>query len=135
MANVVNEKYSVIGEFKPDSLIAGAELPVIPKGVTLAAAQGVLVRGTLIGIKTADGLARLCDSAASDGTQNPAFILGDTVDTGAAGATLNVPAVVYQSGIFNRAAITCKGGQTIDQFEAQLRDIGILLRSTIANPN
>lgn len=145
MAIVVNEKYSIIGEFNYDNLIAGEQAPIIPKGVTLAAGQGVLARGTLLGIVTATGLAVVCDSTKSDGSQNPAYILGlqqgqlmdptqTTIDTGAPGATLNVPALAYQTGIFNRNAIITKSGQPISGFEAQLRTLGIILRSTIDNP-
>ncbi len=134
MPNVINEKYSVIGDFEFDALIAGEKQPIITKGITLAAAQGVLSRGTLIGVVTATKLAVLCDSTKSDGSQIPEYILGATCDTGAAGATLNVPTIAYQTGIFNRAAIITAAGQDINAFEQQLRQVGILLRDTIANP-
>lgn len=145
MAIVVTQKYSIIGDFSYDNLIAGEQAPIIPKGVTLAAGQGVMARGTLLGIVTATGLAVMCDSTAVDGSQVPAYILGlqqgqlmdptqTTIDTGAPGSILNVPAMAYQSGIFNRAAILTKAGQTADQFEVQLRQLGIYLRSTIDNP-
>lgn len=145
MANVINNKYAIIGDFEFDSLIAGEQAPIIPKGVTLAAGQGVLARGTLLGIITATGLAVLCDSTKSDGSQVPMYILGlqqgqlmdptqTTIDTGASGSTLNVPAMAYQTGIFNRNAIITLPGQPISGFEQQLRNIGILLRDGVANP-
>jgi len=140
MPNVINQKYSIIGDFEPDSLIAGEKLPIIPKGVTLAAGQGVLKRGTLLGIITTTGLAVICDNTKSDGSQAPKYILAleqsptiNTIDTGIPGSLLNVPTIAYQSGIFNRAAITTVVGQDISIFETQLRTMGILLTGTITN--
>jgi len=139
--NVINEKYSIIGDYEPDSLIAGEKLPIIPKGVTLAAGQGVLKRGTLLGIITETGLAVICDNTKTDGSQVPKYILAlqqapivNTIDTGIAGSTLNVPTIAYQSGMFNSAAITTVAGQNIATFEAQLRTLQILLTNTITNP-
>jgi len=145
MANVINNKYSIIGEFAYDNLIAGEQQPIIPKGVTLAAGQGVLARGTLLGIITATGLAVICDNTKSDGSQVPVYILGlqqgqlmdpsqTTIDTGESGAALNVPTLAYQTGIFNRDAIITVEGQSISLFEKQLRNVGILLRGSITNP-
>ena len=141
MANVINEKYAIIGDFEFDSLIAGEKEPIIAKGITLAAGQGVLTRGTLLGIVTATGLAVICDNTKNDGSQIPQYILAlqqsptvTTIDTGAPGATLNVPTIAYQSGIFNSAAIITVAGQTIASFAAQLRTVGILLKNTITNP-
>ena len=140
MANVINEKYAIIGDFEYDNLIAGEKEPIIPKGVTLAAGQGVLARGTLLGIVAATGLAVLCDSTKTDGSQIPKYILAlqqsptvTTIDTGIAGSVLNVPTIAYQSGIFNSAAITTAAGQNISTFADQLRTVGILLKNTIIN--
>jgi len=146
MANVINNKYAIIGDFEFDNLIVGEKMPIIAKGVTLAAGQGVLYRGTLLGLVTSTGLAVLCDHTKSDGSQIPQFILGlqqgqlmdptqTSVDTGTNQATpLNVPVVAYQTGIFNRGAIITVTGQSISLFEQQLADIGIFLRGSITNP-
>ena len=40
---------STSGTYTPDNLIAGSEVPPLVKGVTLAASQGALVRGTVLG--------------------------------------------------------------------------------------
>lgn len=144
MANVINNKYAVIGDFEYDNLIAGEKLAIIPKGVTLAAGQGVLARGTLLGIVTASGLAYVCDSTKSDGRQIPMYILGlqqgqlmdptqTTIDTGSEGATLNVPTMAYQTGMFNRSAIITLPGQPISGFEQQLRDVNIILTGSLTN--
>lgn len=141
MSNVINQKYSIIGDFEFDKLIAGEKEPILVKGVTLAAGQGVLNRGTLLGIVTATGLAVICDNTKTDGSQIPKYILAleqsptvTTIDTGVAGSTLNVPTVAYQSGIFNSAAITTVAGQNISTFTDQLRTVGIILTNTITNP-
>jgi len=144
---VVTPKYSIIGDFEYDALIAGEKEPIIPKGVILAPGQGVLARGTLLGINSTSGLAYVCDSGASDGTQYPKYILGlqqgqlmdptqTTIDTGAVpqATPIGIPALAYQTGIFNRNAIICKSGQVISTFEDALRTRGIILVSTIPNP-
>lgn len=145
MTNVINNKYAIIGDFKFDNLIAGEQQPIISKGITLKAGQGVLARGTLLGIITLTGLAVICDSTKNDGSEKPAYILGlqqgqlmdptqTVIDTGSPEATLNVPAMAYQTGIFNRNAIITKSGQPISGFESQLRTLGIILRDGITNP-
>ncbi len=147
MAEVVTPKYSIIGDFEYDSLIAGEQEPIIPKGVWLAPGQGVLSRGTLLGIQTANMLAYVCDSTASDGTQNPKYILGlqqgqlmdptqTTIDTGSVpqATPIPVPALAYQTGVFNRYAIITKAGQAIGTFEDALHLRGIILKGTITNP-
>jgi hypothetical protein len=142
---VVNPRYSIIGDFEYDSLIAGEQQPIIPKGVLLAPGQGVLARGTLLGIQTANGFAYVCDSTAGDGTQNPMYILGlqqgqlmdptqTTIDTGVTNTGIPIPAMAYQTGVFNRYAIICKAGQVISTFEQGLHARGIILKGTIPNP-
>jgi hypothetical protein len=134
MANL----FSVMAEYDYDGLIASEQVPTVMVGVTLAAAQGVLQRGTLLGIVTATGLAVLCDSTKSDGSQNPQCILYATNDTGTTGSTTDapttVPAVAYASGIFNPAAIITVVGQSIFNFTTALRQLGIFLHGTITNP-
>ena len=142
---VITPRYSVIGDFEYDSLIVGEQQPIIPKGVLLAPGQGVLTRGTLLGIQTANGWAYVCDSTASDGTQNPMYILGlqqgqlmdptqTTIDTGATNTGIPIPAVTYQTGIFNRYAVITKTGQPISSFEQALHVRGIILKGTISCP-
>ena len=50
------------GEFKPDSLIAGNEFPIMKEGIGLKAGQGVLKRGSLI-MKCADKAGYIAGSA------------------------------------------------------------------------
>lgn len=134
MGQVVNELYSEIGQFDFDSLVAGSEMPILQVGVTLAPGNGVLARGTLLGIVTASGLAAPCKSSASDGSQTPLYILEKDTDTGESGATDSVSAIAYQSGLFNRAAVVVQSGDSIDQFADALRTRNIILTGTVAYP-
>lgn len=126
--------YEILGENTYDKLIAGNQIAIMPKGVTLAAGQGVLKRGTLLGIVTASGYAIPCTAAATDGSQTARYILTEDTDTGAAGATTPVPAVAYQSGVFNRSAVILANGQDIKSFEDTLRTYNIILTDSIAYP-
>lgn len=130
----MSELFQQIGEFDYDNLVSGERFPIETKGVTLVAGQGVLKRGTLLGVITASGLAVLCDSTKTDGSQVPKYILSADTDTGASGAATNIPAVAYQSGEFNPAAITTAAGQNISAFADQLREYNIILKDTIPYP-
>lgn len=134
MGQVVNELFSNIGEYDYDNLVAGADMPIMEVGVTLAPGNGVLHRGTLLGIITASGLAVPCKSSASDGSQTPLYILEHDTDTGANSSGNSVPAVAYQSGKFNRAAIVLQSGDSIGQFADALRMRNIIFTDTVAYP-
>lgn len=122
--------YEKIGEILPDNLIAGQEFPILIKGVTLAKNQGVLKRGTVLGIVTATGLAKLVDSTKTDGTQNADCILADDIDTGSGAATTDFKATAYYTGLFNKNALIF-GGDDAANHEARLRDLGIFLKDSI----
>jgi hypothetical protein len=131
---MANDNYSIIGQNDFDGLIAGNQFPVMVKGVTLAAAQGVLTRGTLLGINSTTSLATQCKKVSTDGSQTPKYILAGDTDTGAAGSTTAIPSVAYQSGVFNRSAIILASGETMDSFEDTLRMNNIILTDSMANP-
>ena len=115
-----------------DNLFAGNEVPVVVKAVTLKAASGVVKRGTVLGIITASALAVAVDSTLTDGAQTANCILTDNVDTGAVGATVDVVATAYASGLFNRNALIFGGEDTTVDHEAKLRELGIFVRDNIA---
>jgi hypothetical protein len=123
--------YSVLGQNDMDNLIAGNQFPVMYKGVSLAASQGVLKRGSLLGIVTASGAAVLCKAAATDGSQTAKYILTADTDTG---TSSTVAAVAYQSGVFNRSALVLAAGEVISSFEDTLRMNNIILADSFANP-
>lgn len=134
MGLVVNDLYSEIGEYDYDNLVADADMPIMEVGVTLAAGNGTLARGTLLGVVTLSGLTVPCKSTASDGSQTPLFILEKDADTGTSSAGDNVPAVAYQSGKFNRAAVLVQTGDIINQFADALRMRNIILTNTMPYP-
>lgn len=120
--------YEVTGSVNPDKLIAGHEIPLLTTGVLLASGQGVLERGSVIGIVTADGKGKLCDSTATDGSQVAKYILAEDVDTTGG----DVMAVCYKSGVFNRNALIFGGTDTADVHEDELRDVNIYLKDEIS---
>jgi hypothetical protein len=123
----MDELYSTIGTSTPDNLIAGNEFPILTKYFTLAKNQGVLKRGTVIGIVTATKLGVPVDNTKEDGSEKAYCILTDSVDTT---ADDDIPAIGYITGIFNAAALTFGKGTAAD-FEDQLRDLGIYLKDIV----
>lgn len=115
-----------------DNLFAGMSVDIAKKSVTLQAAQGVITRGTVLGIITATGLAVPVDSTKADGSQSADCILADDTDTGAAGAVDNVVAVAYSAGQFNRKALIFGGADTAPTHETRLRELGIFLKDNIS---
>lgn len=125
---MAEQLYGTLGEYTPDNLLAGHEVPVIVKGITLAKNQGVVARGTVLGIVTASGLAKPVDSAQADGSQTPYCILTDTIDT--TGDT-DVKTTGYVSGLFNSKALIFGGTDTVAQHETKLRELGIFLKENV----
>jgi hypothetical protein len=121
--------YAVLATNEPDKLLAGADIPVLVEGVTLKAGQGILNRGSVIGIETATGKGILCDKNAVDGSQTAKFILAeDSIDTTAA----DVIASSYKSGKFNKKALIFGVNGAPATLDADLRDVGIYLADEIA---
>lgn len=117
-----------VGSVAPDKLIGGHEVPLLTAGVTLAAGQGVLQRGSVIGIVTADGKGKLVDKASVDGSQVAKYILPTEVDTTGG----DVKVACYKTGLFNRDALIFGGTSTASDHEAELRDVGIFLTDSMA---
>ncbi|PAD69934.1 head decoration protein [Bacillus sp. 7586-K] len=120
----------IIGQHNPDNLFAGHEVPVLPKGITLAKGQGVLERGTVIGIAKDSGLGKVVNSASTDGSESAFGILTDTVDTGGSTATEDIETTVYVTGLFNSKALVFGGTDTVETHEERLRELGIFLKAT-----
>ncbi len=116
--------YEVIGTHVPDNLIGGTEFPLMPTLVTLVGGQGVLPRGSVVGIVTADKKGKLVDKAAVDGSEVAKLILCDDTDT-----TLgDTKAICYKTGVFNRNALNFGGASVAADHEEELRDVGIYLK-------
>ncbi|EGW39169.1 head decoration protein [Desulfosporosinus sp. OT] len=129
---MAQQLYDVADPVRYDNLFADHLVPILTKGVTLKAAQGIIKRGTVVGIITASALAVPADSTLADGAQFADCILSDDVDTGAVGSTDDVVAVAYSSGHFNRQALIFGGTDTAVDHETHLRELGIYLKDNIA---
>lgn len=70
---------------------------------------------------------RLCDSQASDGSQNPVCILAEAVDA----TDGDVLAPAYFTGEFNRRAVAFGGSDTWETHVDALRARGIFLKDTV----
>lgn len=125
MANLFNGNF---GSTTPDNLIAGTKHPLDVKGITVLTGQGVLVRGTVLGIVTASGKGKKVDSTAADGSEIADCILTDEIDTTAG----DVVTSAYISGEFNRGALIFGGTDDAADHEATLRTKGIFLKDVQA---
>jgi len=114
-----------VGEFKYSNLFAGTSIPVLMKGVRLKSGQGLLGKGTVLGITT-EGLAVKVNSAATDGSNIADCILTDDVDT-----TEEVVTTAYTSGLFNRQALIFGGTDTAEKHEKTLRTFDIILNDIL----
>ena len=106
------------GTFTPDSLIVSPDFPVLKEGIGLKPGQGTLKRGTII----------------CKGTDGSGYIAGKTVttddtETGDKAEGDDIPAVVYTTGIFNRAALSVYTEAAVATFEDELKGNGIHLRN------
>ncbi|MFY0545461.1 head decoration protein [Brevibacillus sp. H7] len=110
-----------------DNLFSMPSVDIQIKSVTLKSGQGVLKRGTVLGIITASGLAVKVDSGQTDGSQTSNCILTDDVDT----TSGNVVATAYSAGTFNRSALIFGGTDTAAIHETRLRELGIFLKDNI----
>jgi hypothetical protein len=114
MTNISTE----FGSVENRSFFAGTEIAALTSSVTLAAGQGVLRKGAVLGKVTADGKYKLVDKAATDGSEKASVVLAtETVDT--TGGDQEV--VVYTQGIFNYDALYVAAGDTVKAHEEELR--------------
>lgn len=108
-------------------LVADISFPLQTGGVSLKGGQGVLVAGSVIA-KNADGKFVLATEVAGLVAHS---VLTDAVDTGATGATAEVVATVYLSGVLNRKALVFGGTASAAIHEAGLRTQGIYLKDVL----
>ncbi len=121
--------FEQIGEYVPDSLIAGNKKGTIARGISLAPGQGVLKRGTLLTRNDSDqgemlGLAEGGDAT----TVVPSGILTDDVDTGTDADGDAVIAEEYITGVFNPDAIIVKEGTDVKDFTETMRSLGMFMK-------
>lgn len=120
--------FSVLGTNTPDTLIAGTAIPVLTEGVLLKPGQGILERGSVIGIITASGKGLLCDAESEDGSQTAMYILAEnSIDTTSA----DVLATCYKTGPFRKSALKFGANGAPDSLANDLRDVGIYLLDSL----
>lgn len=124
--NLVNKN---IGESSADNLFNDVTIPVTTKSVRLQAGQGILLRGTVLGVISATGLAVPVDSAKTDGSEKADCILTDDVDTG---TTDPVVMTAYSSGVFNANALIVGGEDTVEVHKKELRSLGIFTKESVS---
>lgn len=107
-----------VGESKPDHLIADISFPIQVGSASLAAEQGLLLRGTLLA-KTEDGY-----KMATDETEGDRILADDIFVEGE-----KIVAEAYLSGSFSTSSIICDG--EIEVHRERLREKGIYLKTTI----
>lgn len=111
------------GTYTPDNLIADTSFPVQVGIVAVAANQGTLLKGSVLG-KNASGEYVLANKS-SETPINGSVILTDDLVTDETDA---VNAQVYVSGSFNRKALIFGGTDTVAQHEDNLKTNGIYLK-------
>lgn len=116
MTNPVRTTYA------PDQLSAGS-FPVALDVVVIAAGQ-TLIAGAVLGQITESGEYQLCVAAASDGSQIPAAILDQPVDTKNGAA----PAAIRLTGDVLASQLTLGEGMTLAKAKAALRPFCLFIR-------
>lgn len=120
--------YSVPGTNIPDKLIAAYDILILTGGITLKSGQGILTRGSVIGIETATGKGILCDSASADGSQTAKYILAeDSIDT----TNADVVATCYKTGIFQREALVFGANGAPATIDDDFRNVGMYLQGEV----
>lgn len=104
------EKFNVTA----DNLLAGPEIPVLTKNFKVTAGTA-MKRGTLLTVN-AEGMA-----SATKNAEEASAILTNDIDEKAAMVT------AYVAGRFNRAALICAEGDSVEAHEEELRKTGIHL--------
>jgi Bacteriophage lambda head decoration protein D len=110
----------------PDQLIAG-DLKLVTESHTITGAAAY-VRGTIMGVVTASGKWIPSLAGASDGSQVPAGILVDNVDTTTADQTCGI----YVMGEFNGNCTTPLGSTLTAAQLAEMRLAGIFIKTPVS---
>lgn len=111
------------GVYQPDNLIVDTSFPVQVGVVTVAANQGTLLKGSVLG-KNAAGTYELANLAGESPIEGSVILTDDLVTD----ETAVVNAQVYISGPFNRNALIFGGEDTVAGHEATLKTNGIYLK-------
>lgn len=94
---------------------------------TIKTGQGVILRGTPLGVETATGKLLACDSTNSDGSEVIFAIASKDVDTTA----VDVISPVYVEGCFNFDKVLWQGTDTVATHKINARKVGIYFNKSI----
>ena len=127
MSKRLNEK---LDSMEYDGLIVDNTPPADAFTVTLRKGQGVLKRGAVLAISSADRAMVLLGTDPDGGeTLTANCILCDDTDTG---DTADIYGIAYRTGHFNRKGVITKDGTTLGaNDEEELRKGGILLSDAL----
>ncbi|OQP00861.1 hypothetical protein B1689_07520 [Geobacillus sp. 44C] len=114
--------------YTPDNLFAGHVMPKVDDSLLVEAGQGVLARGTLLGVVTTSGKAKVVSKDATDGSEKVYAVLAENIDT----TNGDVLAPVYLTGEFNENALIVADGDTVADHKASARAVGIFIKSTMS---
>jgi hypothetical protein len=115
--------FSQVGTFTPDKLIAGNQVPLLIKSISLAEGTGTLSRGSVINVSGA--LAKGTTANETTTYDSVDGILTDDITLSATGATA---ATIYISGEFNSDYMTVGENSTVSNFTRELRTLGIYVK-------
>jgi len=112
--------------FEYDNLIAGDKPRAKAVYATLTDGE-VVVRGSLLGVVTADGKLLVSLTAATDGSEVPRYIAAEAASPVGADAQI----LVYAAGSFNEDRVVYGTAHTAASVKAGLRDYQIYLETPV----
>lgn len=116
-----------IGETEQIQLVVDDQKPVVTDYYIVKGGQGVLTRGTPLGVESATGKLKKCLSTNEDGTEDIFAILPEGVDT--TSGDIKIP--LYVEGAFNPAAIQWQGSDTVETHRMNARKVGIYFKRMV----
>lgn len=110
-----------------EHLVLDDQKTIVTDAYTVKSGQGVITRGTPLGVETATGKLKKCLSSNSDGTQTIFAILTQDIDT--TSADVKIP--VYLEGTFNPEEVIWQGSDTVETHRMNARKVGIYFKRVI----
>lgn len=93
---------------------------IVSQPGTILSGETVLA-GSVVGKITASGKLKLCDSTATDGSEDPFAVIPEDVDASAA----DTETITYQTGVYNQDELIFGGTDTIATHRVALRLLNI----------
>lgn len=113
-----------LGTYVPDNLITGHKERIVTDFLIIETGQ-ILKRGSVLGIVTATGKAKLLSKVATDGSQNFYAILSENVNA----ENTDVLATVFLTGEFNAGALIFSEGTIASEVKVAARMAGVFFRN------